>query len=80
MLDKIKSSNSSGLASGPSVLNAIAGICLGITVTYLIVFSREIIRGEHLLDTDFLGNLLWLGVGVLLYGMYEAYGKIEPGK
>ncbi|OAV44757.1 hypothetical protein [Lewinella sp. 4G2] len=56
----------------PSLLQVLLGTLTGITLSYVAIYSREILAGEHFLDFQLMSNLIWLGIGVVLFGLWEA--------
>lgn len=51
--------------------DALGGIALAIVCCYCLFYFPEIIRLEHHLNYAMLGNLILLGVPVLLFGWLE---------
>lgn len=58
-------------AEAPGLLTVLGGLLIGITLTYFLTYAREIYSGLHVLDFEFLGTLLLLGIPVIGVGWYH---------
>ena len=60
-------------ATPPTIFQVLSGTVLGIVLTYVAFYAGEIMRWDHILDVALITNLLWLGVGVMIFGWYQQF-------
>ena len=59
-------------SKSPSIFEVFIGALLGMVITYVLLNAGEILSGDHYLNFELMSNLVWLGVGVMIFGFWEA--------
>mgnify|MGYP000471324546 CR=1 FL=1 len=59
--------------STPSLKDALTGIAIAMVICYLLYSAQDLLRGEFYPNFLLIRNLLLMGVGVLIFGMWEQW-------